>query len=142
MIPKVGLALGGGAARGLAHLGVLKVLEDAKIPIHIITGTSLGALVVVRLKSKTLPAKESFEASKEQIVEELSSAKQDDALKRWVFQRCEALRAEGKIQISDHVANIPIYQGEGDNKKKTIFKYVPCQNLPRFGTSGSQFNLQ
>ena len=45
MVPKVGLALGGGAARGLAHLGVLKVLEDAKIPIHIITGTSLGALV-------------------------------------------------------------------------------------------------
>lgn len=45
MIPKVGLALGGGAARGLAHLGVLKVFEDAKIPFHIITGTSLGALV-------------------------------------------------------------------------------------------------
>ncbi len=45
MVPKVGLALGGGAAKGLAHLGVLKVLEDAKIPIHIITGTSLGALV-------------------------------------------------------------------------------------------------
>lgn len=45
MIPKVGLALGGGAARGLAHLGVLKVLEQAKIPLDIITGTSLGALV-------------------------------------------------------------------------------------------------
>ena len=45
MIPKVGLALGGGAARGLAHLGVLKVFEDAKIPFHIITGTSLGALI-------------------------------------------------------------------------------------------------
>ena len=45
MNPKVGLALGGGAARGLAHLGVLKVLEEAKIPFQIITGTSLGALV-------------------------------------------------------------------------------------------------
>lgn len=45
MNPKVGLALGGGAARGLAHLGVLKILEDAKIPFQIITGTSLGALV-------------------------------------------------------------------------------------------------
>jgi NTE family protein len=45
MEPKVCLALGGGAARGLAHLGVLKVFEDAKLPVHIITGTSLGALV-------------------------------------------------------------------------------------------------
>lgn len=45
MEPKVCLALGGGAARGLAHLGVLKVLEDARVPIHIITGTSIGALI-------------------------------------------------------------------------------------------------
>ncbi len=45
MEPKVCVALGGGAARGLAHLGVLKVLEDAAIPFHMITGTSLGALI-------------------------------------------------------------------------------------------------
>ncbi len=45
MEPKICLALGGGAARGLAHLGVLKVFEDAKIPIHMIAGTSLGALI-------------------------------------------------------------------------------------------------
>jgi NTE family protein len=42
---KVGLALGGGAARGLAHLGVLKVLEANRIPIDMIVGTSVGALV-------------------------------------------------------------------------------------------------
>src|SRR5215831_15058128 len=42
---KVGLALGGGAARGLAHIGVLKVLEENKIPIDLIVGTSVGALV-------------------------------------------------------------------------------------------------
>ncbi len=45
MQPKVCLALGGGAARGLAHLGVLKVFEDAKLPIDLIAGTSLGALI-------------------------------------------------------------------------------------------------
>lgn len=45
MEPKVCLALGGGAARGLAHLGVLKVLEDARVTIDMITGTSLGALI-------------------------------------------------------------------------------------------------
>ena len=42
---RIGLALGGGGARGLAHVGVLKVLEKEKIPIRLIAGTSIGALV-------------------------------------------------------------------------------------------------
>jgi NTE family protein len=42
---RIGLALGGGAARGLAHIGVLQELDRAGIPIHILTGTSIGALV-------------------------------------------------------------------------------------------------
>src|SRR5437867_9760120 len=42
---KIGLALGGGAARGLAHIGVLRVLVENEIPIHLIVGTSIGALV-------------------------------------------------------------------------------------------------
>ena len=42
---KVGLALGGGAARGLAHIGVLEVLEKEGIPIDMIAGTSAGAVV-------------------------------------------------------------------------------------------------
>ncbi len=41
----VGLALGSGAALGLAHIGVLKVLEREKIPIDIISGSSIGALI-------------------------------------------------------------------------------------------------
>ena len=41
----VGLALGGGAARGLAHIGVFSVLEEANIPIDFVTGTSMGAMV-------------------------------------------------------------------------------------------------
>ncbi|MDI6731080.1 MAG: patatin-like phospholipase family protein [Candidatus Margulisbacteria bacterium] len=42
---KIGLALGGGVARGIAHIGVLKVLHKNKIPIHCIAGTSSGALI-------------------------------------------------------------------------------------------------
>lgn len=42
---KIGLALGGGGARGLAHIGVLKVLEREKIKPDIIVGTSIGAIV-------------------------------------------------------------------------------------------------
>ena len=41
----IGLALGGGFARGLAHIGVLKVLEEENIPIRFIAGTSVGALI-------------------------------------------------------------------------------------------------
>jgi NTE family protein len=41
----VGLALGGGAARGFAHIGVLEVLEEAGIPIHSIAGCSSGAII-------------------------------------------------------------------------------------------------
>ncbi len=44
---KVGLALGGGAARGLAHIGVLKALAENNVPIDVIAGTSIGALVGV-----------------------------------------------------------------------------------------------
>jgi len=42
---KVGLALGGGGARGLAHLGVLKAFEQKGIPVDMIAGTSMGAIV-------------------------------------------------------------------------------------------------
>jgi len=44
-MPAIGLALGGGFARGMAHIGVLKVLEEEGIPIRVVAGTSVGALI-------------------------------------------------------------------------------------------------
>jgi len=44
-IPIIGVALGGGFARGMAHIGVLKVLEQEGIPVRVIAGTSVGALI-------------------------------------------------------------------------------------------------
>lgn len=43
--PVVGLALSGGAARGLAHIGVIQELEDRGIRVHVVSGTSMGSLV-------------------------------------------------------------------------------------------------
>src|SRR5690606_42017974 len=43
--PKVGLVLSGGGAKGLAHIGVLKVLEEAGVTVDYIGGTSMGAIV-------------------------------------------------------------------------------------------------
>ncbi|MDD3804210.1 MAG: patatin-like phospholipase family protein [bacterium] len=42
---KVGLVLGGGAARGLAHIGVLKAIEEFQIPVDCVGGTSMGAII-------------------------------------------------------------------------------------------------
>ncbi|WP_028398900.1 patatin-like phospholipase family protein [Ectobacillus panaciterrae] len=43
--PKIGLALGSGGAKGFAHVGVLKVLKEAGIPVDMIAGSSIGALI-------------------------------------------------------------------------------------------------
>ncbi len=43
--PKVGLALGGGGARGMAHIGVIRMLEELHIPIDYVAGTSMGSII-------------------------------------------------------------------------------------------------
>jgi NTE family protein len=43
--PTIGLVLGGGGAKGLAHVGVIRVLEENQIPIDVVAGTSMGAIV-------------------------------------------------------------------------------------------------
>src|SRR6266699_1761769 len=52
---KIGLALGGGFARGIAHTGVLNVLQSRGIPIHCITGVSSGSIVAAAFASGTSP---------------------------------------------------------------------------------------
>lgn len=44
-VPKIGLVLGGGGSRGLAHIGVLKILHREQIPIDFIVGTSMGGVI-------------------------------------------------------------------------------------------------
>jgi NTE family protein len=51
--PRIGLALGGGFARGIAHAGVLKVFERHGIPLHCITGVSAGSIVAAAYASGT-----------------------------------------------------------------------------------------
>jgi NTE family protein len=50
-VPRIGLALGGGFARGIAHAGVLRVFEHHRIPLHCITGVSAGAIVAAAYAS-------------------------------------------------------------------------------------------
>ncbi len=51
--PRVGIALAGGFARGIAHIGVLRVLREAGIPIDVVSGTSVGALIATAYCSGT-----------------------------------------------------------------------------------------
>jgi NTE family protein len=54
--PRVGLVLGGGGARGAAHIGVLEVLEKLRVPIDCVAGTSMGALVAGAYSAGLTPA--------------------------------------------------------------------------------------
>ena len=54
--PTVGLVLGGGGARGAAHIGVLEVLEELRVPVDCIAGTSMGALVAGAYAAGLSPA--------------------------------------------------------------------------------------
>lgn len=54
--PRVGLVLGGGGARGAAHIGVLEVLERLRVPVDCIAGTSMGALVAGAYAAGVAPA--------------------------------------------------------------------------------------
>ena len=53
--PRIGLALGGGFARGIAHAGVLRIFERHGIPIHCITGVSAGSIVAAASASGAQP---------------------------------------------------------------------------------------
>ena len=53
--PKIGLALGGGGARGAAHIGVLRTLEKENIPIDYLVGTSAGALIAALYSGGVTP---------------------------------------------------------------------------------------
>jgi NTE family protein len=53
---KIGLVLGGGGARGISHVGVLKVLEELRVPVDVVVGTSMGAIVAGAYASGVSPA--------------------------------------------------------------------------------------
>src|SRR5260370_40920413 len=53
--PRIGLALGGGFARGIAHAGILKLIDQHRIPIHCVTGVRAGSIVAAAYASGATP---------------------------------------------------------------------------------------
>jgi NTE family protein len=75
--PGIGLALGGGFARGIAHVGVLKVLEEENIPIRCVAGTSVGALIGAIYCAGLSPAE----------IEHIASQVRFSTFARWTLSR-------------------------------------------------------
>jgi NTE family protein len=61
--PRIGLALGSGAARGWSHIGIIEALAEADIEPHIVCGCSMGALVGAAHVAGELPALKAFAQS-------------------------------------------------------------------------------
>lgn len=77
-VPVIGVALGGGFARGIAHIGVLKVLEQENIPVRLVAGTSVGALMGACYCSGLSLAE----------MEELARNTRFSSFARWTLSRC------------------------------------------------------
>ncbi len=82
--PRIGLALGGGAARGFAHIGVIQVLEEAGIRPELVVGTSAGSLVAALYASGKTGAE----------LAALAEAMDESAITDWSFRRRGVIRGE------------------------------------------------
>ena len=83
---KVGLALSGGAARGFAHVGVLRVLQKEGIPIDMIAGTSSGAI----MGAAYAWSQDTIRMTKDAL--EAGVSREDGAVKQEIQQALEALK--------------------------------------------------
>ena len=118
---KVGLALGGGGARGLAHIGILKVLEKDNIPIDLITGTSMGAIIggAYALK-KDIPAIEKIAEKYSKISEfniDLSFGEKEKKDKPFFLKKMSDFLKRG------YILNLELrrkYINDGEGVKKII----------------------
>ncbi len=99
--PRIGLALGGGAARGFAHIGVIQVLEEAGVKIDFVAGTSAGSLVAALYASgKSGPE-----------MAALALSMDEGAITDWSFPTRGLIRAEALARyVREHTGARPIEQ--------------------------------
>jgi len=101
--PRIGLALGGGAARGFAHIGVIQVLEEAGIRPDLVVGTSAGSLVAALYAS----GKSGTEMAA------LALGMDEGAITDWVFPTRGLIRGEALARyVRQHTGGRPIERME------------------------------
>ena len=99
-VPGIGLALGGGFARGIAHIGVLKVLEEENIPIHFVAGTSVGALIGAAYCSGLCVAE----------CEDFASRVRFKHFARWTLSRCGFASNQRMIGFLDNLLKVKTFE--------------------------------
>jgi NTE family protein len=99
--PRIGLALGGGAARGFAHIGVIQVLEENGIRPDLVTGTSAGSLVAALYASGRSGAE----------LAALADSMDESAFADWAFPGRGMLRGEALARyVREHTGGLRIEQ--------------------------------
>lgn len=114
--PKIGLVLGGGGARGSAHVGVLKVLEELHIPIDYIAGNSMGAIVGGLYASGMTP---------DEIGKELQTIDWDDTFSDAPPRSNRSFRRK----LDDNLYMVKPKLGFSDGKVKTPLAYIHGQKF-------------
>ncbi|MFN7220257.1 MAG: patatin-like phospholipase family protein, partial [Burkholderiales bacterium] len=105
--PKIALVLSGGGARGAAHVGVIKVLEEMRVPIDLIVGTSMGALIGASYASGTSVAELEQRLSKAEWNEILKDAspREDRSFLRKEEDQAKLLKLE--LGVKDGTVRLP-----------------------------------
>jgi NTE family protein len=98
--PAIGVALGGGFARGIAHVGALKVLEQEGIPISIVAGTSVGALIgAAYCSGVTL-----------QELEDMAASIRFSNFARWTLSRCGFASNDRMISFLTRILKVKTFE--------------------------------
>ncbi|MCR5865185.1 MULTISPECIES: patatin-like phospholipase family protein [Aquincola] len=99
--PRIGLALGGGATRGFAHIGVIQVLEEAGIKPDLVAGTSAGSLVATMYAAGRSGAE----------LAKVALAMDESAITDWAFPGRGLIRGEALARyVRQQASNRPIEQ--------------------------------
>ena len=114
--PKIGLVLGGGGARGSAHVGVLKVLEELHIPIDFIAGNSMGAIVGGLYASGMTP---------EEIGRELQTIDWDDTF----VDNPPRIDRSYRRKLDDNLYMVKPKLGFSDGEVKTPLAFIHGQKF-------------
>ncbi len=146
----VALALGGGASKGFAHIGVIKVLKENNIPVHIVTGTSAGAVVGSLYASGMSPDRMELEAEmldKSDVVDLTLSSKgfiKGEKLQAWINRKVKNQPMEkfpirfGAVATEFSSGNMTVFNSGNTGQAVRASASIPNVFLP-VQISGRQY---
>jgi NTE family protein len=99
-VPAIGVALGGGFGRGIAHIGVLRVLEQEGIPVRVVAGTSVGALIGASYCSGLTPDE----------LHRIARTVRFTTFARWTISRCGFASNDRMVSFLDRILKVKTFE--------------------------------